>query len=245
MKLLAIFGMILLLIACSVPEVRTPAPTPEAIHLIYPASLKYWADRTAACATSNPLIALFFHQYPLLDTQGAANSIELIFGEPLITNSPSYLSQVGNEQITVFVNKGNDLNQLSAEKLQSIFSGKTSSWENGKGQPIHVWVLPGGDPIRTYFDRAVLKSIPLTSQAMLAPDPGAMLEAVSGDPDAIGYLPKSLLSSNDPSLHAMLKLIQLDSPLQEELQKPVIASTKGEPEGLIRELLVCIQTVIQ
>ncbi len=131
MKRFAIFGLILLVIACAVPEVRTPDPTPEAIRVIYPASLKYWADRTAACAASNPLIALFFHQYPLLNTQGAANTIELIFGEPLITNSASYLSQVGNEQIIVIVNQGNDLNQLSAEKLQSIFSGKTSSWEDG------------------------------------------------------------------------------------------------------------------
>jgi hypothetical protein len=91
------------------------------------------------------------------------------------------------------------------------------------------------------FDRALLQSSTLTSEAMLAPDPQAMLEAISSDANAIGYLPESALTSSDPSFVAQVKVIQLEQSLQDILHPPVIAITQNEPEGLVRELLLCVQ----
>jgi hypothetical protein len=89
-----------------------------------------------------------------------------------------------------------------------------------------------------------MQSGSLTSEAMLAPDPEAMLEAISSDANAIGYVPNLLLSTSDPSLAAKVKKLQVDTSLREKVNQPVIAVTQGEPEGLIRELLVCVQGVI-
>jgi hypothetical protein len=244
MKHLLLLGLMLLLTACGVPEVSTPASTPEAIYVNYPASLKPWADKLAVCASTNPLIALYFAQAPTLDTNADMNEMVLELGEPSLVNKAPYLSQIGWEQLVVIVNLDNDLSELSTSRLQSIYSGQTSIWDNGSGQPIQVWVLPNGDPVRKYFDHAVLQSTTLTSEAMLAPDPEAMLEAISGNANAIGYLPGFLLSSSDPNLVAKVKTIKLDTSLDEILHQPVIAITQNEPEGMMRELLVCVQTAV-
>jgi len=244
MKHLLLLGLILLLAACGVPEESTPAPTPEAIQVVYPAALKPWADKFAGCASTNPLVALYFNQSPGVDTNIDPNNVVLELGEPTQNEGISYLSQVGLEQIALIVNQDNNLSKLSSDTFQSIYSGQTQSWDGDSGQRIQVWVLPNGDPVRMYLDSAVLDSYPLTSEAHLAPDPEAMLEAISRDTNAIGYLPGSFLTSGDPALVSKVKNIQLDASLKEELNQPIVAMTQTEPSGLMRELLVCVQAAI-
>jgi hypothetical protein len=241
MKHLLWLGLILMLAACGVPEESTPAPTPEAIQIIYPATLKPWADKFASCASTNLLVALYFYQSPRVDSNIISNNVVLELGEPTPKEGASYLSQIGVEQIGVIVNQENQLSQLSSNTLKSIFSGQKQSWESAPDQWIQVWVLPNGDPVRKYFDSAVLHSSPLTSEALLAPDPEAMLEAISRDKNGIGYLPGSFLNSSDPSLVSKVKNIKVDNTLQKELEQPIVAMTQTEPSGLLRELLVCVQ----
>ena len=239
-----LFGLMLFLVSCGSPELSTPAPTQEAISVLFQPALKPWADKITGCASSNPLIGLYFLQSPTLDANINNNDIALSLGEPVEMNGSLYLSQMGWEQIMVIINQENDLSQLSTSELQAIFSGQTSNLENDAGQPLQVWVLPYGDPVRMLFDRAVLPSSRLSAEAMLAPDTEAMLEAISSDVGAIGYLPGSALSSSDPSLVAEIKVIQLEQSLQDELRSPVIAISLNEPKGLIRELLTCVQAAV-
>jgi hypothetical protein len=77
---------------------------------------------------------------------------------------------------------------------------------------------------------------------MLAPDPYAMLEAVSRDIDAIGYLPGSFLNTIDATTPNQVKIVQLESSIKAELHQPVIAITQSEPKDLLRNLLVCLQS---
>jgi ABC-type phosphate transport system substrate-binding protein len=128
--------------------------------------------------------------------------------------------------------------------LSSIYSGQTTRWENSSGQLIQVWVLPNGDSTRIIFERVVIPSQSLTNQAMLAPDPEAMLEAISSDSNAIGYLTGSFLGSVNSTLAASVKTIRLDNTLEAALHQPVIAVTHSEPLGLMHDLLVCLQTPI-
>ena len=79
---------------------------------------------------------------------------------------------------------------------------------------------------------------------MLAPDPQAMLEAIAGNINAIGYIPGSFLTSGDPTLTSNINIIQVDKPLEDALHQPVIAVTRSEPQGLMRSLLVCLQNRI-
>jgi hypothetical protein len=83
---------------------------------------------------------------------------------------------------------------------------------------------------------------PVTTAAMLAPDPGAMLETISENIGTIGYLPGSFLATVDPSIVSKVKIIQLEPILEAQLRQPVIAITQSEPTGLLRSLLVCLES---
>jgi len=238
-----LFGLILLLSACGSPDVSTPAPTPEAINVTYPPALQAWADQLANCAADKPQIALYFIQSETLDTTIRANDIMLKLGQSTPDNSDSFLSQVGWEQVVVVVNTDNQLSQLSTDEVKIIFSGQLAKWGNGSGQPIQVWVSPEGESTRKIFNHVVMLDHSLTTEAMLAPDPAAMLEAISKNIDAIGYLPESLLATVRPSDSSKVKIVQLESSLETELHQPVIAVTQTEPSGLLRSLLVCLQDV--
>jgi len=241
MKRFLLFGLVLLLSTCGTPDVSTPAPTSLAIKLFYPAALQPWADKLANCATNNPQIALYFMQSSGLDANLLANDIALELGQSTQDIPGTNLFQVGWEQVVVVVNKDNQLAQLSNEDLKSIFSGQVSKWKNASNQPIQVWVMPEGEPTRTIFDNAVMLTQSLSSEAMLAPDPGAMLEAISRDVDSIGYLPQSFLNTSDSTFANKVRILHLEPSLETELHQPVIAFTHSEPKGLIRNILVCLQ----
>jgi hypothetical protein len=242
MRRLTILSLILLLSACGAPAISTPLPTPQAIGVTYPLALQPWADKLSICASGNSQVALYFNPSNNPGTSIPSNDILLVLGQPVINESQGYSSQVGMEQIVVIVNKENPLEQLSMDEIGSIFSGQLSTWPEGSGQPIQVWVLPEGDPARKPFDQTFLQTRALTTQALLAPDPAAMLEAVSTDVDSIGYLPKSYLNASSSVNPGNVHFIQLDKSAENGLNQPVIALTRGEPAGLLRSLLVCVQT---
>ncbi len=243
MKFLVLFScLILLLAACGAPQVSTPRPTPQAIDLTYPPALQPWADKMAGCASNNPLVGLYITSSNSSDAEILPNDILLELGQPTQVNGSLYLSQVGREQIDVLVNQSNPVSQLSTNDLRAIFSGQQITWNDASAQLIQVWVLPDGDPAREIFDQAVLQTFPVSSQAMLAPDPSAMLEAISKDVNSIGYIPASFLNSTGSIDPGEAQIVQIDQSIETALDQPVIALTQGEPQGLLRSLLVCLQS---
>jgi len=241
MKHRLLFGLVLILTACGNPEVSIPASTPEAIEIIFPQALQPWVDKLASCAYNVPQIALYFLESEALDTVIQPNSIELKLGQPNNISDVTYLSQVGWEQIVVVVNQENPLLQLSNEELKSIFSGQGLKLEDGTHQPTQVWVLPKEEPTRLIFEHAAMQKQSFATDAKLAPDPFALLETISQNIGAIGYLPGSFINPNDPSISSKVKIIQLESSLKAKLRQPVIAITQSEPKGLMRSLLVCLE----
>jgi hypothetical protein len=240
-KLLLCCGVVLLLTACTAPASRSPAPTAQAIQLNYPPALSTWVEKFTACASKEPLVALFLTPATTQTSDLLPNEIGLVFGESFPFDESMFPSQLGTEQILVLVNQENDGTWLTMDNLRSIFSGEVSLWENNDATPIEVWILPDGDPIRTTFDRMVMQSTPITTGAMLAPDFNAMLEAVAENPGAIGYLTESAMASDGAVWLNQVKPISLDYSLEQSFIQPVIALTQGEPQGLLRDLLACVE----
>ncbi len=236
-KRLVLLGLIFLLAACGTPDPATPAPTPEAINVYYPASLQPWADRLSGCVENNSQIAVYFRQSGSSSSSLNPNDILLELGDPTTVGEGSFMAQVGWEQVVVVVNETNPLSQVSTDRLEQIFSGQILAWDSESGQPIQVWVLPVGETTRQIFDRALRMTQLLAPEARLAPDPGTMLEVVSQDENAIGYLPLSFLSAS-----GKVKVIKLEPSLEQELHQPVIAITKNEPTGQARTIITCLQT---
>jgi DNA-binding transcriptional LysR family regulator len=239
-----VLGLILVLAACGSPAVSTPAATPEPIYIAYPDALQPWMNRISNCASNNPQVAVYISQSNLFDSNLSNNEIALSFGQLDNDYSDLYLSQVGWEQLVVVVNQANPLTRLSAPQLKSLFSGQMAVWEEGTKSRVQVWVLPQDEPIRRIFDQIVMQGNRVTTEAMLAPDISAMLEAISENNDAIGYLTSSWIETDDAAITDKVKIIQLDAPLENNLLQSVIAITQSEPAGLQRELLACLSKTI-
>jgi hypothetical protein len=232
--------VIYILSACANAEIVSPAPTQEAIRVFYPPTMQFWADRLANCASNNPQIGLyFFSVYTPSEITG--QDILLSLGGDAEATNHAYLSQVGWDQLVVIVNVSNSTSQLTRERIEQIFSGEESMWLEDQTVPIQVWVLPGDDPSTLVFNSTFMAGHPLTSEAHLAPDSHAMIEAISQNPGAIGFLPKTIFDSSETSQTADIKIISLPAALNTELHLPVVAITQTEPKGFLRELLVCLQ----
>ena len=78
------------------------------------------------------------------------------------------------------------------------------------------------------FQEYFLGGMLFSSNAQVAPGPAQMLEAVSSDPTAIGYLPQSWVNS---SVNA----------LEINIEVPLLVFADVEPEGTLREFVACLQ----
>ena len=241
MKYFCLIVSTLLLAACGVSKISTPYATPQAINIYYGSSLEPWAEKLGLCASKQPDIALYLMENPSPDPTIQVNEVVLQIGYSPFISGTVYASQIGWEQIAVIVNNNNPTARLSTEEIQAIFSGQVSSWADGSGDPIQVWVFPLGDPIRAIFISGVMNGIRITSQAMLAPDPGAMLDAITKDVNAIGLIPESILSTMDTTTVEKVHILQLDPTLKDYLRQPITALTPDEPQGVLRELFICLE----
>ena len=232
--------------------VATIAPTPEAVTVVItPAARTLWG-KLHECALAHPELALILWERPSTSPDFRQADLSIRLGAPPAEDG--YLALLGETEIKVIVHPssvfadlvraglfGNTANYgqktdppLTLQEIKTIFQkGYTAS-----GQPLQVWILQGDD-VRRYFDAVILDgtdflSAEVAPQARIAPDPAAMLVAVSSDPAAIGYLPATWL---DDEVHPLV----LDSALSQKLRVPILALAKVEPQGVSRTLLGCLQ----
>lgn len=206
--------------------------------------LQPWADRLAICAEEDPSVALYFLQSSVMPANINENDIVLEIGKPSPMKPGGHIFQIGTEQVVVIVNKSNPLSRVPTEQLSQIFIGNLSAWDHKSTNSIHVWVLPDGEPVQQLFSEALGLNQTTDSEAMLAPDPKIMLEAVSKDKNAIGYLPELFLNSDVSPASKEVKTLQLDPSLTQALRQPILAITQDEPTTIGRNLLVCLQGTI-
>ncbi len=239
-------GLLLLLAtACAPFTTAAPLPTRQPVRVDLPPALRPWGSRLQACGAENPGMDLFvLESAPASQATGQAD-LTFHLGAP-VTKS-AYLAQVGTEDITILVNAANPNDKLSLAQLQQLYLGQALTWATiasapaGFDQTVQLWTYPAGDELRWAFESAVFRGSQSQAQAMLAPDPQAMLEAVSSAKNAIGYVPGSWMKTVTPELAKGLKQIEVESALAQELRQPVLASSAVEPQGPARALLECLE----
>jgi hypothetical protein len=234
---LNVFPLLALLAGCSAPLAATPPPTPQAVEAAITPALRPLEKALQACAQAHPEIAFFLEETPA--SAPSAESLAFRFGEP--PGEVAFAAAVGREEIVVLLNAANPLSQLSPAHLRDLFGGHLSTWDElgGPSQPIQIWTYPEGDEVRQAFDAAVLQGEAASPQALLAPDPGAMLEAVSAEPGATGYLPRAWLAVEAGKWH--VKPARLDPALAAALRRPVLALAAESPQGGAYRFLACLQ----
>ena len=155
---------------------------------------------------------------------------------------------VAFDGVAVIVNNSNPVTQLTIEDLHKIFTGKASNWKEFGGNDLPIVTLSRevSSGTYSYFKDEIIKlgdkdsTQEFSSQTLLLSSSQAIVEEVSGNEDAIGYLgmgyansrTKSLAvgKNGSPSLPTPENVINKTYPLS----RPLYFFTDGEPDGVTR-----------
>ena len=234
---LSFFALVLVLLttACSPAVTATPPTVPQAVTVGFPPSLRLVDEALNSCAQANPGIALFVSEIPTPALEPTEDDLVLWFGEP--PEAAGFSAPLAMEEIVFIVHPENPVRSLSVEDLAGLLSGKIDSWEqlNEIDADVMVWAYPPGNEVEQIVSNELLQGDSITSQGYLAPDPSAMLDAVSSKTGAIGFLPRAWMTED-------VKTIELEGGEGVDLRQPVLALTAESPQGAVRTLLSCLQS---
>jgi hypothetical protein len=234
--------LFLCLAACQVePSPGSDSPTLEIITIQVTPASAHWMDKVAECSNQIPNFGVY--RQILLVNELDLNNADLILRLGARQEKDPFVTVVGTEEIVLVAGDNVPVTSLSLESVQVIFSGDFSTWEQvpeAQGsstegnQLISTLSYPAGHELRTLFEKSFLNSNPIASNPTVFYSEEGIEELLKEDPLAIAYT----LKSQVPPDFRTLNIIS-DKP-QPGLQY-VLAITPQEPEGLLRQLLLCLQ----
>jgi hypothetical protein len=232
--------LMVILPACASLPTATPPPTPQILVIARPQALQGWDEKIYTCAKNYPQLAVFVtDSYP-----GAqiTPEPEVVFqlGNPSQPAENTYL--LGQEDILLAANTAFAVEELPLSQLQDFVTTSMTipTSPESPALPVQFWTYPHGDEARTAFEQAVLPDGSSPTQALIAPDPTAMLEALANDPAAFGYLPASSLSQASADQLSKIRVIRLKETPADILRQPVVASLSTNPSPLLTAYLQCL-----
>jgi hypothetical protein len=143
----------------------------------------------------------------------------LRIGEPGVLTLSAY--QIDSEDILIVTHRQSAVQNLTLESARVLFAGQ--------GDPsVQVWVYASGEDVQDVFDQFVMKVSSITSSARVAATPQQMSDTLVNESNAVGILPRHWKAGDDREVFKVATV-------------PVLALTNSEPEGVIKELIACLQ----
>ena len=222
------------------------------IDISYTPSVGWIVPTMSSCADVIGNSGLLTHEIPTAALGSITSDLVFRWGAPDTLSASAF--QIGEEELIVVVNKSNPLQELPAKIARNLFSGEYDTWGDLRAacpdcfrknadksldsSSISLGFYPKDEDIQLLFISAVMNGRPVaTGSALLIPDPNAMVEFLQGDKAAIGFLPAH---ANDPSL----RKISFTDITSQDLTQPILVIPASPPAGAERELLLCMQNLI-
>lgn len=196
-----------------------PQATPQIVTVYSTSAAQPWLPPLYACAGSVTVLSR-------VDDSSSAD-IVLRVGEPEHLASPVY--QIDSEDILIVTHRQSPIQNLTLEEARALFAGQ--------GDPsVQVWVYASDADVQQVFDQVVMEGGNVTPFARLAVNPQHMSDTLVNESNAVGILPRHWNPSTGSG--------QVHGDPREVLSiatVPVLAVTKSEPQGAVKELLACLQ----
>lgn len=154
-----------------------------------------------------------------LKVSAEAPEITLRLGEPETLLSPAY--QIDEEEILIVTNRESPIQNLTLEEAQVLFAGQGDS-------SVQVWGYASEADLQILFDQLVMKGRSVTSFARMASSPQEMSDVLNSESNSVGILPKHWVAGNVREVYSAGMV-------------PVLALTREEPQGMVTELVSCLQ----
>ena len=153
-------------------------------------------------------------------------------------------TQIAKDGIVVVVNNANKISSLTLNQTKDIFSGNVTDWSKvgGSSGTISVITREDGSGTRDGFQNIVMggkNGTPILKTAVVQSSTEAVLQAVKGDPNAIGYI--SLASLNGDvkavTINGVTPSEKTVSDDTYKIVRPFIFLTKGQPTGIVKDFI--------
>jgi hypothetical protein len=187
------------------------AATPEVVTVYSTFAAESWLYELYDCAGTSPVLSR-------VDDASTAD-IELRVGEPKALSTFAY--QIDTEEILVVTHRQSPVQNLTVEDARVLFSGQ--------GDPsMQVWVYASEEDVQGVFDQFVMEGRNVSSSAMVAANPQQMSDTLVNEPNTVGILPKHWKVGDSRFVYTIPNI-------------PVLAITQNEPQGVIKDLIACLQ----
>ncbi|MBV6396365.1 MAG: hypothetical protein HFACDABA_01963 [Anaerolineales bacterium] len=145
--------------------------------------------------------------------------ILLRVGEPRGLSTPAF--QIDSEEILVVVHRASPIQNMSLQQTQTLFGGQ--------GDPsLQIRIYAPGDDIQAIFEHSVMQSRNIVSSARVAVDPQHMSDLLNAEINAVGILPRHWKAGDTREVFSAGMF-------------PVLAITQTEPQGVMQQLIACLQ----
>lgn len=202
---------ILLSFSGSSCSTNTAPAAPPVVTVYSTAAAEPWLSDLYTCAGISSVLNR-------VDDPSAAD-IVLRVGEPDVLSAPAY--QIDTEEILIVTHRQSAVNNLTVEDARALFAGQSDP-------SVQVWVYASDADVQEVFDQFVMEGRAVTPSAMLAATPQQMSDTLNNQPNTVGILPKHWKMGDSRFVFTLPNI-------------PVLALTKSEPQGTIKELIACLQ----
>jgi hypothetical protein len=234
----------LLLTACNGVVIEpSPEPTLELINLQITPELEHWLPWVNQCAQSIDSIGIYTEIRTQESLDVDQTDLVLKLGER-VENDP-YVAVMGYEELILVGGSETPIDTISIESLQGIFRGEITNWGDlaevidqriETNQPIQTLAYPQGHILQQRFSQSYLDSEPIQTEPIFYSTDEGLSEKLGENPNGIAFILKSHTNNGH-------KIISITDMGIEATQQYVLAVTKTEPQGGLKQLLLCLQNM--
>jgi len=186
--------------------------TPTVVKIYVTAAAQPWLVEVSKCAAKSSVIL-----NNVIDPAQADITIRV--GEPDQWTASAY--QIDKEDLLVVTNRESPVQNLNADEARALFAGQ--------GQDdVQIWVYSSGEDVQQVFTREIMHGTRVSSLARLSVSPQQMSDTMNAEKNSVGILGRHWKAG------AVRDVFSLPS-------QPVLALTAAEPQGVIKEILACLQ----
>ncbi|GCD81829.1 phosphate ABC transporter substrate-binding protein PstS family protein [Parageobacillus thermoglucosidasius] len=158
--------------------------------------------------------------------------------------------KVAGIAFALVVNKDVNVDSLTLQQIQDIFTGKITNWKDvgGKDEKINVINRPASSGTRATFEKTVMKGVKINEAIGTVQDSnGAVEQAINSTPGSISYVAMSYLVGEKKDLK-MLKIDGVEPTIENiKTEKYPFWSyeymvTKGEPKDAVRGFIEYVKS---
>ncbi|MEW6084995.1 MAG: hypothetical protein AB1607_10400 [Chloroflexota bacterium] len=189
----------------------TPQITPQVVSVYSTFAAEPWLTGLYTCADSFAVVTR-------VDDPNSAD-IVLQIGEPEFLSGLAY--QIDEEEIWIVAHRQSPIQNLNLEGARALFVGL--------GDPsVQVWVYASEADVQKVFDQFVMEGRSVSSSALVAVSPQQMSDVLDAESNAVGILPRHWMTGDSREVFSVATV-------------PVLALTKPEPQGVVDQLIGCLQ----